>query len=162
MSRRHSAETREIKPNSKYDSIIIAKFINSIMKDGKKSIAENILYKSFDYIEEKYKTDPFEVFKQAVANITPSVEVKSVRVGGANYQTPCQVDAKRGQALAFRWIKKSTEKRSEKSMVIRLAEELNDAYNKRGGSIKQGEDLAKMAEANKAFAHFAKTRAKAG
>jgi small subunit ribosomal protein S7 len=154
MSRRHSAKKREITPDVKYKSVILAKFINNIMKEGKKALAEKIVYGAFDMINDKYKVDPFETFVSAINNVTPQLEVTSVRVGGANYQVPGEVEEHRGNALSTRWIINFSQKRSENTMIKKLAEELYDASNNRGASIKKKEDTHKMAEANKAFAHF--------
>lgn len=155
MSRRHAAEKREIIPDVKYKSVMIARFINSLMKEGKKALAEKILYNAFNKIEKKHKLDPVETFNNAMANVRPYLEVKSVRVGGANYQVPSPVSEVRSIALAIRWIIAASMKRSEKTMIDRLAEELFEASNSRGSSVKKREDTHKMAEANKAFAHFA-------
>jgi small subunit ribosomal protein S7 len=160
MSRRHSANIREIKPDVRYDSVMLTKFVNHVMQDGKKALAEKIIYKAFDQIQEKYKQDPFIVFKSAMENVTPQIEVTSVRFGGANYQVPSPVGERRGSALATRWINDSSKKRSEKTMSLKLAEELHDAANNRGSAIKKKEDTHKMAEANKAFAHFAARKSK--
>ena len=155
MSRRHSAESRNIKPDPKYDNVLLARFINNIMVDGKKTIAEKIVYGAMDRMTKKYSVDAFETFKESMNNVKPYVEVKSVRVGGANYQVPSPVNEKRGYRLATRWIIKSARKRSGKSMIDNLADELFDAANNRGASMKTKEDTRKMAEANKAFSHFA-------
>ena len=154
MSRRHSAKKREITPDVKYKSVVLAKFINNIMKEGKKALAEKIVYGAFDIINEKYKVDPFETFNSAISKVTPQLEVTSVRVGGANYQVPGEVEERRGTALSTKWIINFSQKRSENTMIKKLAEELYDAANNRGASIKKKEDTHKMAEANKAFAHF--------
>lgn len=155
MSRRHAAEKREILPDVKYKSVLLARFINNLMRDGKKELAENIVYKSFLQIEKKHKVDPFETFKEAMHNVKPDLEVKSVRVGGANYQVPYPVQDLRGYALAIRWTITAAIKRSEKSMIDKLSAELFEAANNRGASIKKREDTHKMAEANKAFSHLA-------
>lgn len=155
MSRRHAAEKREIVPDVKYKSVMIARFINSLMKEGKKALAEKILYHAFNKIEKKHKLDPVEAFNNAMANVRPYLEVKSVRVGGANYQVPSPVSEVRSVALAIRWVIAAAMKRSEKTMIDRLAEEIFEASNSRGSSVKKREDTHKMAEANKAFAHFA-------
>ncbi len=154
MSRRHAAEKRIIAPDMKYNSILLAKFINNIMEMGKKELAEKIVYGAFEIIEKRHKSDPFEVFKTAMNNVKPNLEVISVRVGGSNYQVPSPVDERRGNALACRWLIDASRKRSEKEMVRKLGEELFDAYNSRGVAIKKKEDTHRMAEANKAFAHF--------
>lgn len=154
MSRRHAADKRAILPDMKYNSVLLAKFINNIMKEGKKALAEKIIYQAFDRIEKKHRAEPYEIFNNAINNVKPYLEVTSVRVGGANYQVPSPVDERRGYALATRWIIEAANKRSEKAMVEKLAEELFDAANNRGVAIKKREDTHKMAEANKAFSHF--------
>ncbi|MCC8417291.1 MAG: 30S ribosomal protein S7 [Rickettsia endosymbiont of Bryobia graminum] len=154
MSRRHAAEKRVIIPDMKYNSPLLARFINNIMKEGKKALAEKIVYSAFDKIEKKHRVDPFATFNSAMNNVKPYLEVTSVRVGGANYQVPSPVDERRGYALASRWIITAAGKRSEKMMIDKLAEELFEASNNRGVAIKKREDTHKMAEANKAFAHF--------
>ncbi len=154
MSRRHAAEKRTILPDMKYNSVLLAKFINSVMKEGKKALAEKIIYQAFSRIEKKHRADPYETFNSAINNVKPYLEVTSVRVGGANYQVPSPVDERRGYALATRWIIDAANKRSEKAMVEKLAEELFEAANNRGVAIKKKEDTHKMAEANKAFSHF--------
>lgn len=154
MSRRHAAEKRFVLPDVKYNSRLLAKFINNLMRDGKKSLAERIIYSALDKIEKKHRTDPFEVFSNAMNNVKPYLEVSSVRVGGANYQVPSPVNEHRGYALATRWIINAANRRSEKTMIDKLAEELFEAANNRGVSIKKRDDTHKMAEANKAFAHF--------
>lgn len=158
MSRRHAAEKRLITPDVKYNSVLLARFINSIMKEGKKALAEKIVYNAFNKIEKKHNTDPYEVFNNAVNNVKPYLEVTSVRVGGANYQVPSPVDERRGYTLASRWIIDAAGRRSEKTMIDKLAEELFEAANSRGVAIKKREDTHKMAEANKAFAHFSPKR----
>jgi small subunit ribosomal protein S7 len=154
MSRRHTAEKREIIPDAKYGDIIIAKFMNTIMYEGKKSVAEKIVYGALDGVETKVKSDPLAVFKQALENVAPSVEVRSRRVGGATYQVPVEVRAERRQALAIRWIINAARERNDKTMVDRLAAELLDASNNRGAAVKKREDTHRMAEANRAFAHY--------
>ncbi len=154
MPRRRVAEKREILPDPKYNSKLVSKFINAIMADGKKSTAEKICYGAFDNMREKTGSDPLKVFKTAIENVKPLVEVKPRRVGGATYQVPVEVRAHRRSALAFRWIINYSRGRSEKTMQERLAGELMDAYNNTGSSIKKKEDTHKMAEANKAFAHY--------
>lgn len=154
MPRRRVAEKREILPDPKYNSKLVSKFINAIMADGKKSTAEKICYGAFDNMREKTGSDPLKVFKTAIENVKPLVEVKPRRVGGATYQVPVEVRAHRRSALAFRWIINYSRGRSEKTMQERLAGELLDAYNNTGSSIKKKEDTHKMAEANKAFAHY--------
>jgi small subunit ribosomal protein S7 len=154
MPRRRVAEKREILPDPKYNNKLVSKFINAIMADGKKSTAEKICYGAFDSMKEKTGSDPLKVFKTAIENVKPLVEVKPRRVGGATYQVPVEVRAHRRSALAFRWIINYSRGRSEKTMQERLAGELLDAYNNTGSSIKKKEDTHKMAEANKAFAHY--------
>ena len=155
MSRKRRAEPRAIINDRRYDNALVAKFINNIMKKGKKSLAESIFYGAMDIIGEKIKDEePFNVFSQAVENVKPLLEVRSRRVGGANYQVPSEVRPSRRQALAIRWILASANTRPEKTMKERLALEFIDAYNKVGVSIKKREDTHKMAEANRAFAHY--------
>lgn len=154
MSRRHAAVKRVILPDMKYNSPLLARFINNIMKEGKKALAEKIVYSAFSKIEKKHRVNPYETFNSAMNNVKPYLEVTSVRVGGANYQVPSPVDERRGYALASRWIINAANKRSEKMMIDKLAEELFEASNNRGVAIKKKEDTHKMAEANKAFAHF--------
>ena len=155
MSRRRAAEKREINPDAKFHSIVLAKFINNIMLQGKKSVAERIVYGAFDKIQGKSgNKSSLEMFEEALENIKPSLEVRSRRVGGATYQVPCDVRPDRAQALAFRWLIACSRKRSEKTMVDRLAGELLDAINNRGATVKKREDTHRMAEANKAFAHY--------
>ncbi|MFC1888151.1 30S ribosomal protein S7 [Thermodesulfobacteriota bacterium] len=154
MPRRREVPKRVILPDPKYNDKLIAKFINSIMQYGKKSLAERILYNSFDIIEDKLKEDPVSVFKKAIENVRPMLEVKSRRVGGSTYQVPIEVRHDRRQALAIRWIINFAKKRPEESMDQKLAAELMDAFANRGGSVKKKEDTHKMAEANKAFAHY--------
>src|ERR687890_1163341 len=154
MSRRHSAEKREIIPDPKFGDIVVTKFMNSIMYDGKKSAAEGIVYGAFDVIEGRARANPLEVFKQALDNVAPAIEVRSRRVGGATYQVPVEVRPERRQALAIRWIIQIAQKRSEKTMTERLAGELLDAANGRGAAFKKREDTLRMAEANRAFSHY--------
>src|ERR1700733_6393480 len=154
MSRRHSAEKREIIPDAKYGDVVVAKFMNTIMYEGKKSVAEAIVYGALDGVEAKAKTDPLAVFKQALENVAPSVEVRSRRVGGATYQGPVEVGTDRRQALAIRWIITAARDRNDKTMVDRLSAELLDASNNRGAAVKKREDTHRMAEANRAFAHY--------
>ena len=154
MPRRRSPEKRKILPDPKYKDIIVAKFMNHIMKDGKKSVAEKIVYGAFNKIDETSKNDPVELFKKALDTIGPMVEVKSRRVGGATYQVPIEVRPSRRQALAMRWLVEAARKRSEKSMDHRLAGELADAAEGKGSAVKKKEDVHRMAEANKAFSHF--------
>lgn len=154
MSRRHAAEKREILPDAKFGDLVVTKFMNSLMLDGKKSAAEGIVYGAFDLMESKVKGDPLAMFHEAIDNVKPSVEVRSRRVGGATYQVPVEVRASRRQALAIRWIVEMTRKRSENTMVERLSGELLDASQNRGAAVKKREDTHKMAEANKAFSHY--------
>ena len=154
MSRRHRAEKREIIPDPKYGDIVVTKFMNSVMYEGKKSVAENIVYGAFDIIESRTKNAPLEVFKQALDNVAPAIEVRSRRVGGATYQVPVEVRAVRRNALAMRWIIEAARSRGEQGMAARLAAELLDASDHRGAAVKKREDTHKMAEANKAFSHF--------
>ena len=154
MSRRHRAEKREIIPDAKYGDIILTKFMNSVMYDGKKSVAEQIVYGALDVIEAKLKTDPLPVFKSALDNVAPTIEVRSRRVGGATYQVPVEVRAERRQALAIRWLIQAARGRNDKTMVDRLSAELIDASNNRGNAVKKREDTHRMAEANRAFSHY--------
>jgi small subunit ribosomal protein S7 len=154
MSRRHSAEKREVIPDAKFGDLVVAKFMNSIMYDGKKSVAETIVYGAFDQIEGKLKSDPMAIFRQALDNVAPAIEVRSRRVGGATYQVPVEVRAERRQALAIRWIIAAARGRNDKTMVDRLSSELMDAANNRGNAVKKREDTHRMAEANRAFSHY--------
>ena len=154
MSRRHRAEKREIIPDAKFGDIIVTKFMNSVMYDGKKSTAEGIVYGAFDIIESRAKADPLEVFKQALDNVAPAIEVRSRRVGGATYQVPVEVRPERRQALAIRWLIQAARARNDKTMVDRLSAELLDASNNRGSAVKKREDTHRMAEANRAFSHY--------
>lgn len=154
MSRRRAATKREMHPDAKFGEIIVAKFINSVMYDGKKAVAEGIVYDAFDKIHGKDGRSAVELFSDALENVRPDLEVRSRRVGGATYQVPTEVRPDRAQALAFRWIISAARKRSEKTMVDRLSAELLDAVNNRGQSVKKREDTHKMAEANRAFAHY--------
>ncbi|MEP3246690.1 MAG: 30S ribosomal protein S7 [Sneathiella sp.] len=154
MSRRHAAVKREVLPDAKFGDIVLTKFMNSLMVAGKKSTAEGILYGAFDLVEKKAGKDPIEVFHEALGKIKPELEVRSRRVGGATYQVPVEVRSDRAQALAIRWMISSARKRSELTMRERLAGELLDASNERGGAVKKREDTHKMAEANRAFAHY--------
>ncbi len=154
MSRRHSAEKREVNPDPKFGNIIVTKFMNSIMYDGKKSAAESIVYGAFDMIEQKTKQGPLQVFEQALENVMPTIEVRSRRVGGATYQVPVEVRSVRRQALGLRWIISAARERNEKTMTERLAAELLDASNNRGNAVKKREDVHRMAEANRAFSHY--------
>ena len=154
MSRRHAAEKREVLPDPKFGDIVLTKFMNSLMLDGKKSVAERIVYGAFDAVEAKAKTDPLQLFHDALNNVKPAVEVRSRRVGGATYQVPVEVRTERSQALAIRWLIEMARKRNENTMVDRLSGEILDAANNRGASVKKREDTHRMAEANKAFAHY--------
>jgi small subunit ribosomal protein S7 len=154
MSRRHSAEKREIIPDPKFHDIVVTKFMNSIMYEGKKSVAESIVYGALDIIETRTKQNPLDVFKAALDNVAPAIEVRSRRVGGATYQVPVEVRTERRQALAIRWIIAAARGRNDKTMVDRLSGELLDAANNRGNAVKKREDTHRMAEANRAFAHY--------
>ena len=154
MSRRHAAEKREVLPDAKYGDTVLTKFMNNLMVDGKKSIAERIVYNAFDRVENRLKKAPVEVFHEALELIKPSVEVRSRRVGGATYQVPVDVRPERREALAIRWLIEAAKKRNEKTMEERLAGELTDAVQSRGSAVKKREDTHKMAEANKAFSHY--------
>ena len=154
MSRRHAAEKREILPDAKFGDRILSKFMNNLMIDGKKSVAEKIVYNALDRVEAKIKRAPVEVFHEALENIKPAVEVRSRRVGGATYQVPVEVKTKRAQALALRWLVDSARKRKDKHMSDKIFNELFDAYEKKGAAVKKKEDVHKMAESNKAFAQF--------
>lgn len=149
------APKRKIAPDHKFNSVLISRFVNQIMRRGKKSVAEDVVYTAFDYIGEKTKQDPLSIFEQAIKNVAPAVEVRSRRIGGANYQIPVEVRGGRKEALAFRWIIKAAKARRGKPMYLRLAVELIDASKKQGEAIKKREDMHRMAEANRAFAHFA-------
>ena len=154
MPRRREVPKRIILPDPKFGSLVLAKFINTIMKDGKKSIAEKVVYVALDEIASKKGNDGMDILDTALDNVRPSVEVKSRRVGGATYQVPVEVRASRQNALAMRWLVEAARKRGEKSMALKLAGELMDAAEKRGSAVKKREDTHKMADANKAFAHF--------
>ena len=154
MPRRREVPKRDILPDPKHGSRLVTKFINNVMRKGKKSVAEQILYESFDIIAKRTKQDPLEVFKKALDNVKPVLEVKSRRVGGSTYQVPVEVRSSRRTALAIRWLIGYSQQRSEKSMTHKLAGELMDAANNRGASVKKKEDTHRMAEANKAFAHY--------
>jgi small subunit ribosomal protein S7 len=154
MSRRHRAEKREVNPDPKYSDFVLSKFMNAIMKAGKKSTAERIVYGALDKVEDRAKQDPMQMFHQALENVMPSVEVRSRRVGGATYQVPVEVRTERRQALAIRWIINAARARNENTMVDRLSGELLDAANNRGTAVKKREDTHKMAEANRAFSHY--------
>ncbi|PLX35341.1 MAG: 30S ribosomal protein S7 [Hyphomicrobiales bacterium] len=154
MSRRHRAEKREINPDPKFGDVVLTKFMNLIMQDGKKSAAERIVYGALDQVEEKAKSDPLQMFHQALDNVKPALEVRSRRVGGATYQVPVEVRTERKQALAIRWIIAAARNRNEDTMVERLSGEFLDAANNRGAAVKKREDTHKMAEANRAFSHY--------
>lgn len=154
MPRRGNVPHREVVPDSKYNEKIVTKFINSIMSDGKKSTAEKIVYGAFEVIHQKTKDDPMKVFKKALSNVRPSVEVKSRRVGGSTYQVPVEVRPERRNALAFRWLSIHAKSRKGSSMMDKLALELFDAAENRGEAVKKKEDVHRMADANKAFAHY--------
>ena len=154
MPRRREVPKRQILPDPKYKDKLVAKFINTIMLHGKKSTAENIMYGSFDIIRDRHKQEPLETFRKALDNVKPKLEVKSRRVGGATYQVPVEVRPSRRTALAMRWLVDAARSRSEKTMGSRLAGELLDAFDNRGTAVKKREDTHRMAEANKAFAHF--------
>jgi small subunit ribosomal protein S7 len=154
MSRRHRAEKRVINPDPKFGDLILSKFMNNLMTQGKKSVAEGIVYGAFDLVIAKSKADPIQLFHQALDNVAPAIEVRSRRVGGATYQVPVEVRAERRQALAIRWIITAARGRNEKTMVERLSAELMDAGNNRGTAVKKREDTHKMAEANRAFSHY--------
>lgn len=154
MSRRHRAERRETLPDPKFGNIKITRFMNSIMRQGKKSVAESIVYGALDQMEVKIKQNPLQAFEQALDNVSPSVEVRSRRVGGATYQVPVEVRPERRQTLAIRWIIAAARERNEKTMVDKLSGELLDASNNRGNAVKKREDTHRMAEANRAFSHY--------
>ena len=154
MSRRHSAEKREINPDPKFGDIVISKFMNNLMYEGKKSVAESIVYGALDKVQAKAKADPVQLFHQALDNVAPAIEVRSRRVGGATYQVPVEVRTERRQALAIRWLLIATRGRNEKTMMERLSAELLDASNNRGNAVKKREDTHRMAEANRAFSHY--------
>ncbi len=154
MPRRREVAKREVLPDAKYGSKVLAKFMNHVMVHGKKSVAENIVYGALNRIQENSGADPLETFETALEQIAPMVEVKSRRVGGATYQVPVEVRPERRSALAMRWLVDHARKRGEKSMVLRLAGEISDAANGRGSAVKKREDVHRMAEANKAFSHY--------
>ncbi len=154
MSRRHSAEKREVLPDAKFGDTVLTKFMNSIMREGKKSAAEHIVYGALDQMESKAKQNPVEMFHTALQNVMPALEVRSRRVGGATYQVPVEVRVDRRQALAIRWIISAARGRNENTMVERLSGELLDAVNNRGSAVKKREDTHRMAEANRAFSHY--------
>jgi len=154
MSRRRKQTKRDVSPDPVYKSKVVTKFMNSLMYQGKKTVAEKILYKTFELIKTKTNDDPLKIFNDALKNVKPNLEVKSRRVGGATYQVPVDVRADRAQALAIRWLIDASRKRTDKSMQAKLVKELLDAAANKGSAIKKREDTHKMAEANKAFAHF--------
>jgi len=154
MSRRRQADRREILPDAKFGDKVVTKFMNNLMHDGKKSVAEGIVYGAFEKVESKLRKPPVEVFHEALDNVKPSVEVRSRRVGGATYQVPVEVRPERREALAIRWLIKASRARNEHTMEERLAGELLDAANMRGSAVKKREDTHKMADANKAFSHY--------
>ena len=154
MSRRHAAEKREVLPDAKFGDLVVTKFMNSLMLDGKKSAAEKIVYGAFDSISGKAGGEPVKIFHEALENVKPAIEVRSRRVGGATYQVPVEVRIDRRQALAIRWIIDAVRARNENTMVERLSNELMDAANNRGNAVKKREDTHRMAEANKAFSHY--------
>ena len=154
MSRRHAAEKREILPDAKYGDKVLTKFMNNLMVDGKKSVAERIVYSALERVEGKLKRSPVEAFHEALDNVKPSLEVRSRRVGGATYQVPVEVRPERREALAIRWLITAAKNRNENTMEERLAAELTDAVNGRGTAVKKREDTHKMADANKAFSHY--------
>ena len=154
MSRRHSAEKRQVNPDPKFTDIVITKFMNAVMEQGKKSVAERIVYGALDKMEARAKSNPVQLFHQALENVMPAVEVRSRRVGGATYQVPVEVRPERRQALAIRWIISAARARNESTMVDKLSGELLDASGNRGNAVKKREDTHKMAEANRAFSHY--------
>lgn len=154
MSRKGHIPKRVVLPDPMYNDVVVAKLINNIMLDGKKGTAQEIVYGAFDYVKEKTGEDPLEIFHKALNNIMPVLEVKARRIGGATYQVPMEVRPERRQTLGLRWLTLYSRKRGERTMVERLAKEILDAANEQGGSVKKREDVHKMAEANKAFAHF--------
>ncbi|HET7156020.1 MAG TPA: 30S ribosomal protein S7 [Hyphomicrobiaceae bacterium] len=154
MSRRHRAEKREVNPDPKFNDLIVSKFMNSIMRQGKKSVAERIVYGALDKMQTKARSNPVQLFHQALENVMPAVEVRSRRVGGATYQVPVEVRNERRQALAIRWLITAARSRNENTMEERLSGELLDAANNRGTAVKKREDTHKMAEANRAFSHY--------
>lgn len=154
MSRKHKAEQREVLPDPRYQDIVVTKFVNALMMGGKKSTAEKIFYGALEQVEQKLQEEPLKVFKKALSNVKPAVEVKSRRIGGATYQIPVEVRPARRQSLAIRWLRDYARGRNRKTMTEKLAEEIMDAAENRGGAVKKREDVYKMAEANKAFAHL--------
>jgi small subunit ribosomal protein S7 len=154
MSRRHSAQKREVDPDPKFSDIVVTKFMNAVMEQGKKSVAERIVYGALDKMEARAKSNPVQMFHTALENVMPAVEVRSRRVGGATYQVPVEVRTERRQALAIRWIIAAARARNENTMIDRLSGELLDAANNRGSAVKKREDTHKMADANRAFSHY--------
>ena len=154
MSRRRAAEKRTVIPDHKFKDVVLTKFMNRIMIDGKKSASEKIVYGAFDILSKKIDKSPIDFFHEALNNVKPSLEVRSRRVGGATYQVPMEVRPRRAQALAMKWIVESAIKRNEKTMKERVASEIMDAFNNKGNSVKKREETHKMAEANRAFSHF--------
>ena len=154
MPRRAAAVRREVMPDAKYNNRLVTQLINKVLLDGKKSIAERIVYDAFDIVEQRTEQDPLAVFKKAMDNVRPTLEVKPKRVGGATYQVPMEVNSRRATTLAIRWIVNFSRARKEKTMALRLANEIMDAANGVGASVKRREDLFKMAEANRAFSHY--------
>lgn len=155
MSRRRAAKTREVLPDAKFGNVVVTKFVNNLMVCGKKSIAESAIYEAFDEIAQKLNADPLEIFETVLENVKPAIEVRSKRVGGATYQVPCPVRPRRALGLAIRWlIKAARTRKDKKTIATRLAAEFMDAYSNRGSAVKKREDTHKMAEANRAFAHF--------
>lgn len=154
MSRKHRAKSREVLPDPRFDDIVVTKCINSLMKGGNKAVAEKIFYGALELVESKSGEEPLKVFKKALSNIKPAIEVKSRRIGGATYQIPVEVRPARRQSLGLRWLRDYARARNGKTMMDKLADEIIDAANNRGGSVKKREDVYKMAEANKAFAHL--------
>ena len=154
MSRRHAAQKREVIPDPKFNDLVVTKFMNAVMEDGKKSVAERMVYGAFDKMEQKGKASPLDLFNQALENVMPAVEVRSRRVGGATYQVPVEVRNERRQALAIRWLIAAARARNESTLIDKLSGELLDAANNRGTAVKKREDTHKMAEANRAFSHY--------
>ena len=154
MPRRGNVPKRDVLPDPKYNSTVVAKVVNQVMLDGKKGIAQNIVYDAFKTMSEKLGQEPMDIFNQAIENIKPMVEVKAKRIGGANYQVPLEIREERRQTLAIRWLVIAARKRSERDMSAKLAGELMDAYNNTGAAVKKKEDTHRMAEANRAFAHY--------
>ena len=154
MSRRRAADKREVLPDAKFGDVVLSKFMNTLMERGKKSVAERVVYGALDEIESKLKADPIPAFHEALENVKPAVEVRSRRVGGATYQVPVEVPARRARTLAVRWLVQFARARREKTMAERLAGELSDAQSEQGGAYKRKEDIYRMAQANKAFAHY--------